>query len=138
MPRRKVATPVATTTYLIVHDNGDAVQFTVPSTYKVTFGPLTPGSVSTYGKGEVLRFYEADNKQRAIFRNVAYFRDTSLHIQSVSLTPAITTTPTHIKGTNKIIRGSSTYPVVTVVSGATIGSFATTAEEEEDRTSTPF
>jgi len=77
-----------TTTYEIVQSNEgkgygreQRLRITVPSDFKVTYGPLTPGvKGGSYGDGEgaVLRFYEDDKKQRAMFRKVLSFRDLSL------------------------------------------------------------
>lgn len=77
-----------TTTYEIVQSNEGKgfgrerkLRITVPSDFKVTYGPLTPGvKGGAYGDGEgaVLRFYEDDKKQRAMFRKVLSFRDLSL------------------------------------------------------------
>ncbi len=75
---------VETTTYEIVKDGGrrnggETLRITVPSTWKVTYGMIHPGMKGGYGdEGYVLRFYEAENKQRAIFQHVESFRDVSL------------------------------------------------------------
>ena len=73
------------TTYLVEFANGRRQKITVPSDWKVTFGPAAVG-VNKKGLGgrEVplaLRFYENDTQQRAIFTNVVYFRDTSIQIE---------------------------------------------------------
>lgn len=68
------------TTYLVVTTQGKK-KVTVPSSWKVTYGPVSPGS--KYGGGDnVLRFYEAENKQRALFTNVREFRDLSIEVVS--------------------------------------------------------
>lgn len=56
--------------------NSERFRVTVPSDWKVTFGPVAPG---VRGSGDLaLRFWEQENKQRAIFRNVVSFRDLSI------------------------------------------------------------
>lgn len=75
---------VEMTTYEIVKDGGrrnggETLRLTVPNTWKVTYGMVHPGMKGGYGDaGYVLRFYEAENKQRAIFQHVESFRDVSL------------------------------------------------------------
>ncbi len=70
------------TTYLIVHKDSTERKITVPSDWKVTFGPATAGfSKGTSGGPTVplaLRFYENEKKQRAIFTDVVSFRDLSI------------------------------------------------------------
>jgi len=50
----------------------------IPSTWKVTYGPMLPGSGGN--QTLCLRIYETDKMQRAIFQNVVSFRDLSLKI----------------------------------------------------------
>ena len=74
------------TTYLIVHEDGTERRITVPSDWKVTFGPAAKGmnrqnTGGTYKVPLALRFYEADTKQRAIFTDVVSFRDVSIKTQ---------------------------------------------------------
>lgn len=76
------------TTYLIEFKNGKRQRITVPSSWKVTFGPAAAGANSAKYVGEgrapmplALRFYEAENRQRAIFTDVLNFRDTSIKIE---------------------------------------------------------
>lgn len=74
------------TVYLIERTNGEEIRLTVPSAWKVTFGPAAPprkdGYAASYGAGRfALRFYEAENKQRAIFTDVCGFRDLSLAME---------------------------------------------------------
>ena len=57
----------------------------VPENWKITYGLVHPGSKS-HQKEYVLRMYESDTKQRAIFRNVVSFRDTSLEMQELVIT----------------------------------------------------
>ena len=80
-------TSVEMTTYLIEFSNGKRQRITVPSTWKVTFGPAARGNNGTSSYKEkltmpmALRFYESDTKQRAIFTDVVSFRDTSIAIE---------------------------------------------------------
>jgi hypothetical protein len=101
MPAKK-ATPRATTrlvTYEIeqaLQENGSygntiivKKRITVPSTFKVTYGPLFVGGKGAFadqGGGAVLRFYENDTKQRALFRSVLSFRDLSLPLMQEIVT----------------------------------------------------
>ena len=66
-----------TTTYLVVRSN-ETLQVTVPSSWKVTYGGFNPGA--KYGSEPALRFYEANDKQRAVFTNVQSFRDMSIPV----------------------------------------------------------
>jgi hypothetical protein len=72
------------TTYLIEFKNGKRQKITVPSSWKVTFGPAVAGANKADDRGRTIpmaiRFYESENKQRAIFTDVASFRDTSIEI----------------------------------------------------------
>ena len=76
------------TTYMLEMKDGERKKVTVPSTWKVTFGPICPGSKDgSYNSsgGLALRFYEGADagkgKQHAVFVGVASFRDTSIEIQ---------------------------------------------------------
>lgn len=73
------------TTYLIIHEDRTERKITVPSDWKVTFGPAARGINKHSGpSGGVLkvplalRFYESEKKQRAIFTDVLSFRDISI------------------------------------------------------------
>lgn len=71
------------TTYLLIMGDGTKRKFTCPTRYKLTFGPLVPGSKdTTYNSREalVLRVYDGPN-QKAVFTSVASFRDTSLQFE---------------------------------------------------------
>ena len=75
-----------TTTYLIEFENKKKQKITVPASWKVTFGPAvvapTGGRGTFQGKMPMaLRFYESKENQRAIFTQVANFRDTSIEIE---------------------------------------------------------
>lgn len=64
-----------TVVYLIEYQNGDAEKITIPASWKVTFGPLVPGSKAHESNGAIcLRVYESKEKQRAVFTKVQSFR----------------------------------------------------------------
>jgi hypothetical protein len=64
-----------------VKTRNERLRIRVPADWKVTFGPVSPGS-KFGGSGELaLRFYESDTKQRAIFTDVISFRDLSIPVQ---------------------------------------------------------
>jgi hypothetical protein len=62
--------------------NLERYRITVPSNYKITYGKLHAGggdgNRNYDSPGNCLRIYEAENKQRAVFRNVISFRDIGL------------------------------------------------------------
>lgn len=58
---------------------GETYRIEIPATFKVTYGTLHPGT-RPGAEGLVLRIYESDTKQRAIFRDVRSFRDLSLSV----------------------------------------------------------
>lgn len=71
--------------YEIVCDIGgnkrEHFRITIPSNYKITYGRLHAGGDGNRNydnSGNCLRIYEAENKQRAVFRNVISFRDIGL------------------------------------------------------------
>ena len=70
------------TTYLIIHEDGTERKITVPSDWKVTFGPaakgMNAGKNPSYKVPLCLRFYENETRQRAIFTDVVSFRDLSI------------------------------------------------------------
>ncbi len=71
------------TVYLIEFENKKRQRITVPSSWKVTFGPAAAG-VNKNFSGKIplaLRFYENESKQRAIFTDVIGFRDMSIKIE---------------------------------------------------------
>lgn len=60
-----------------IKQSGERFRIDIPANFKVTFGPLTPGS--KFGGGAyALRVYESDTKQRAVFVGVDSFRDLSI------------------------------------------------------------
>ena len=79
---RWMSKPVKLTTYFVERSDGRHQKVTVPSSWKVTFGPLTPGSKNYDGGAKpVLRFYESANKQRMVITNVLSFRDMSVSVE---------------------------------------------------------
>lgn len=60
-----------------IKQGSDRFRIDIPANFKVTFGPLTPGS--KFGGGQyALRVYESETKQRAVFVDVSSFRDLSI------------------------------------------------------------
>jgi len=85
MSRKPTKPSVAMKTYLLEKKNGNVTKVTVPASWKVTFGPVISGGGDRYGNSEgrttlALRFYEAKDRQRAIFTDVKSFRDASIQI----------------------------------------------------------
>lgn len=57
----------------------EKLRISIPANYKITYGKLHAGGDRPGGSsGNVLRIYEAENKQRAIFHDVISFRDIGL------------------------------------------------------------
>lgn len=78
-----MAKATAMTTYFVKCRNQVEQRVTVPSSWKVTFGPISPGSknYNENGRGGMcLRFYESANKQRACFTDVESFRDMGINV----------------------------------------------------------
>lgn len=69
-----------TRTYLVERDN-ETLKITVPSHWKVTYGPIVPGT--RFRSEYALRFYEGKENQRAIFTNVRSFRDLSIPVEKL-------------------------------------------------------
>lgn len=72
------------TTYLLEMKNGSQKKVTVPAHWKVTFGPLVPGSKGFEHNGEsslCMRFYSKANQQHAVFTGVKSFRDLSIKLE---------------------------------------------------------
>lgn len=96
------------TTYMIEFTDGKRKKITVPSSWKVTFGPVAvrkSGSVALPYKDKMpqaLRFYESETKQRAIFTNVASFRDMSIEIHEERVSSQSKTGTIEIEGSRKI------------------------------------
>src|SRR5215472_17483150 len=68
----------------IIHRNYETLRVTVPASWKVTFGPGVPFSNPKNGcTSWALRFYEAKDKQRAIFTDVISFFDTSIKLEGL-------------------------------------------------------
>ncbi len=72
-----------TRTLLITLKNGDEIQIDIPTSWKVTYGYVQTGFTSKDGRTVpmALRIYETDKHQRAIFTDVASFRDMSIPIR---------------------------------------------------------
>ena len=82
MKKPAKATAPDMTTYLVSRAKGNDVKITVPASWKVTFGPLNPGSKNLAGNGApALRFYESENRQRAVITDVLSFRDMSIKVE---------------------------------------------------------
>lgn len=72
---------VKETTYLLVMKDDTLRRVKVPSSWKVTFGAMFPGSKgSPPGGGIALRFYDG-TQQKACFNDVESFRDMSIEIE---------------------------------------------------------
>lgn len=73
--------------YIITHEDKTKKRITVPADWKVTFGPAARGENAGNRSGQnlkmpmALRFYQSENKQRAIFTDVVSFRDASIKIE---------------------------------------------------------
>lgn len=70
-------------TYEMLMTDGRRQRFTVPATYKVSFGAIVPASAKASaqgygGYGWGVRVWESAEKQRAVFSGVAEFRDLSI------------------------------------------------------------
>lgn len=70
----------------LIKTGSDEFKITIPESWKVTFGPVSPGSKSYGGSDLALRIYETAEKQRAIFTNVQWFRDLSIPVLRKSVT----------------------------------------------------
>ena len=68
-----------TKTYILELKGNRQRKIEIPEDWKVTFGPICPGSRSG-NEQMALRFYEGKDKQRAIFTDVQSFRDASIPI----------------------------------------------------------
>lgn len=65
---------------LQVEDAQGTFRITIPADWKVTFGGFNQGGKYPDGTA-ALRIYEAENKQRACFKGVYSFFDTSLPVE---------------------------------------------------------
>lgn len=74
--------PTPTKTYILDMARGAQKRVTVPAHWRVTFGPVHPGSKGGSGHEICLRFYENTSKdtQRACFVNVEAFRDADISV----------------------------------------------------------
>ena len=56
------------------------VRFTIPESWRITFGPPVPGAANPGGE-YVLRVWEGKDRQRLLLRNVTEFRATHVPIE---------------------------------------------------------
>lgn len=68
---------MALKSYEILFKNGKTKIIDIDEEWKITFGPMVPGSKSAE---LCLRIYESKEKQRALFRDVIEFRDMSIQM----------------------------------------------------------
>ena len=77
------------TKQFLVRTSNKILRIAVPASWKVTFGPTGPPKPVDHEyrhqRAWVLRFYEAENRQRACFTNVIEFYDLSLPIDVLVL-----------------------------------------------------
>jgi hypothetical protein len=72
----------AMTTYLVTRKGGLDQRVTVPAHWRVTFGPLNPGSKNIAANGApALRFYESPTQQRMVITDVICFRDMAIKVE---------------------------------------------------------
>lgn len=70
-----------TKTYILNMNDNTRQKVTVPAEWKVTFGALWPSSTNNNGRS-ALRFWEGNKEnQRAVFTDVASFRDDSIQME---------------------------------------------------------
>jgi hypothetical protein len=76
-PKEKTKPDGKMKTYLLNLVKGGQRKITIPAAWKITFGPLLPGSRGQYNgeRGICLRVYETKERQRAVFTDVESFRD---------------------------------------------------------------
>jgi hypothetical protein len=85
--RRAARKPAGSDMRTLLVTNIDGTQFTieVDAAWKITFSAFNPGSKYGGDGTATLRIYEAENKQRAVFRNVQSFHDVDLNVQLVAV-----------------------------------------------------
>lgn len=92
------------TTYLVCRKGGNDQKVTVPSKWKVTFGPLHPGSKShEASQTSTLRFYEAANRQRMVITDVVSFRDTAIKVEEKRVSTKQQTMYRNVPGGEKAV-----------------------------------
>lgn len=70
-----------TKTYILELKGGRQRKIEIPADWKVTFGPIAPGSRAHNGADAMaLRIYESKEQQRAIFTDVVSFREAGIPI----------------------------------------------------------
>lgn len=69
--------------YILEMVGGKQKRITIPESWKVSFGPLVPGTrqVGDGAGGATFRVYESKEKQRACFVGVREFREASIPIE---------------------------------------------------------
>ena len=100
-----------TTTYEIEFDNKTKKRITVPSSWKVTFGPASAGNQKGHSQFKMplaLRFYENKDRQRAIFTDVASFRDLSIKLEEEVVNTRIKEGFVEVDGARKATSFSAT------------------------------
>lgn len=111
--KAKTETKPDTKRYAIEKTDGECLRITVPSNWKVTFGPLIGGGKNKFGDDKpcpALRFYEDEKHQRAIFTQVRSFIDMSIPVEKWTVVESVdearaTKTPnTYEKKGNQYVR----------------------------------
>ena len=83
MATKKKETPneVLMSEYLLTMSGGKKKKVTVPADWKVTFGPIVPGSQkSGFSGSNCLRFYQDRDHPRAVFTGVEEFREAGVNV----------------------------------------------------------
>lgn len=125
-PKRNTTLAVDKIVYVLELKSGSQRKLTVPSTWKVTFGPTTPyerkdGMSGRHGEGTwALRLYDGD-KLRAIFTDVRAFRDMAIEISEK-----------RTRTKRQTIHKASKHGGKAVVAEATIEEWVNPDEPEED------
>lgn len=68
---------VPTKTYEVVTTDRHRYRFTVPATFRITYGAIVPGAKGGFG----IRVWESTDKQRLVMAEVASFRDLSIPME---------------------------------------------------------
>lgn len=76
---------------ILVNRRGDEplIIENIPSTARITFGPVTPGKQNYGDNPNALRIYTTANNQLAVILNVTDFRDLSLDVKMRKTTKKI-------------------------------------------------
>lgn len=84
MPTKRAPSEAPKTTFMLIMKDGTKRKVTVPEDWKVTFGPLMPGSKDASHNSSAataLRFYTGKDRQKAVFTGVESFRDMSIGME---------------------------------------------------------